>query len=358
MENSKCLQNDEDFFQHAFKNKIPYSVNIELLTKCNLRCKHCYIPNHDNPGLSFDTIKNVFKQLKELGTLIIVLTGGEIFLHKDIKKIIELGRHMGFRMILFTNATLLDDTTICWLKEMNIHQISISLYSLDSEIHDGITKVEGSLHNLMKNIMSIKKNGLDLEIKAPLMQDNLRSYDDLVSFCEKNNFVFNANTNIFVKNDGDTTPHQYRITEDDLISQIQKIDNYSVEKDKYYKVTQKRTKDTLVCPSLSTGITITARGDVYPCFSFMYTLGNIYKDSIKHILENKDLKRFREMTYKELDECLNCKYLECCDRCPGLALLEEENIYGCSAAAKRDAVARYKYLNLNMEEIDYGKCNR
>lgn len=70
-----------DVFSLADIYEIPASVTIELGTACNLRCMHCYIPNHGHSELSIETIEQIFHQLRELGTFELVLTGGEIFVN-------------------------------------------------------------------------------------------------------------------------------------------------------------------------------------------------------------------------------------------------------------------------------------
>lgn len=93
----------------AVKNRIPLNVSIELLTSCNFKCKHCYIPQHDNIGLSFSTIESILHQLRDMGTFDIIFTGGEIFLRDDIVDIVSLARKLFFNVSLFTNISLLDE---------------------------------------------------------------------------------------------------------------------------------------------------------------------------------------------------------------------------------------------------------
>ena len=45
-----------DVFQIADAYNIPASVTIEVDTQCNMRCKHCYIPNHGNAMLQLGCI--------------------------------------------------------------------------------------------------------------------------------------------------------------------------------------------------------------------------------------------------------------------------------------------------------------
>ena len=50
--------------QMAMKNRFPYTATIELLSICNFRCLHCYIPKHDHVGMPYAKIIDLFYQLR------------------------------------------------------------------------------------------------------------------------------------------------------------------------------------------------------------------------------------------------------------------------------------------------------
>jgi MoaA/NifB/PqqE/SkfB family radical SAM enzyme len=100
------------FYNKAFLDNHPVSVMIELLTRCNLACEHCYLPSHSNSGISFDRVKLLLYELKELGVINVSLTGGEIFIRDDLLEIIKVARSLYIRVFLLSNGTLLDVTKI------------------------------------------------------------------------------------------------------------------------------------------------------------------------------------------------------------------------------------------------------
>ena len=57
----------DHYYDLAFKNNSPVSVMIELLTSCNLRCEHCYIPDYYDNGFSIEQIFKLLGQLREMG---------------------------------------------------------------------------------------------------------------------------------------------------------------------------------------------------------------------------------------------------------------------------------------------------
>ena len=98
------LNLEEKIIELSSKNCVPYNVAIELITECNWRCRHCYIPSHDNYGLPTEVIIDMLDQLRLMGTFEITLTGGEIFLREDIMEIVKVARQKFFKIYLYTNV--------------------------------------------------------------------------------------------------------------------------------------------------------------------------------------------------------------------------------------------------------------
>ncbi|MDR2043886.1 MAG: radical SAM protein [Clostridium sp.] len=112
---------------------------IEILTKCNWRCEHCYIPKHDSDGLSLDVLKKIFRELRTMKTFELILTGGEMFLRNDIMDILSDARQLGFNLQLFTNLSLLSEKSRDFIPQANIEKISCTIFSLNPDVHDAIT---------------------------------------------------------------------------------------------------------------------------------------------------------------------------------------------------------------------------
>lgn len=81
---------EDHILNKIYNNNTLFSVTIELTTKCNWRCKHCYIESNYNGNLNKNIIFDIFEELRNLGTFEIILTGGEIFCRNDILDIDRL----------------------------------------------------------------------------------------------------------------------------------------------------------------------------------------------------------------------------------------------------------------------------
>lgn len=332
----------------AYDNNIPLSVTIELLTECNLRCKHCYIPEHDDMGLGTETIIKLLYDLREVGTLSVIFTGGEIFLREDIFEIIETARRLHFRVFLLSNATLLNEDKISRLASLHISEFSASVYSLNSSIHDSITGVPGSLEDTLNNLLLMKKYNIPTKLKTPLMKDNCFCYKELGEFCNKNNFEHEVSPIITSKNNCDTSTHSLRVSESDLLNIISDLDNVEREREEKRKIpVPVFGLHDEICSIIYYNFYIDCKGEAYPCNSFFYRIGSIFDSSISDIWNNsQQLKELKKMKRKDLHKCNECSLINVCKRCPGLALLEDNALMGCSTVDKTLATVRHKILSL------------
>ena len=86
-----------------------------LIRRCNLTCKHCYATSADKdfPGeLSTAEVYRVMDDLKDYGVPVLILSGGEPLMHRDIFEISRRAKDMGFYVGLSSNGTLITDDNI------------------------------------------------------------------------------------------------------------------------------------------------------------------------------------------------------------------------------------------------------
>ena len=97
--------------------KIPISATFELTPVCNLHCDMCYVRMNEAQAQQQGGVKSVeewlflAQQLKEQGTLFLLLTGGEPLLYPGFRELYVSLKQMGFVLTLNTNATLITEET-------------------------------------------------------------------------------------------------------------------------------------------------------------------------------------------------------------------------------------------------------
>lgn len=96
-----------------------------------------------------------------------------------------------------------------------------------------------------------------------------------------------------------------------------------------------------VCAALKYSFYIDCHGNVYPCNSFLYKMGNIFERSIRDIwYSSKVYSEIRNFKKNNLDNCKKCSLEKYCTRCPAFAYFENQDMYACDLFAKEIAELR------------------
>lgn len=114
-------------------------------TLCNLACTHCFIScgpkNDSHPYMTVEQVEAALDEAATMGVKEVYFTGGEPFMHPEIRTLIERTLRMAPLSIL-TNGILIDDETASWLGQT----FKNSQYSLDLRVSlDGTTPEENDV---------------------------------------------------------------------------------------------------------------------------------------------------------------------------------------------------------------------
>ena len=88
---------------------VPLAMLIDPTSACNLKCTGCWAAEYGNQlNMSYETLNDIIKQGKELGTYFYLYSGGEPLVRKaDIIRLCE--EHPDCQFAAFTNGTLIDE---------------------------------------------------------------------------------------------------------------------------------------------------------------------------------------------------------------------------------------------------------
>ncbi|OHW61269.1 antilisterial bacteriocin subtilosin biosynthesis protein AlbA [Andreesenia angusta] len=316
-----------DFHEKLFEEGYLFNFHMDITNECNIRCKHCYHPFEDyciNGCLSLGDIERIIDDIYDLGVFSITLSGGEPFMREDIYEVLKYISQKGMCIDLFTNATLLDDDSIGKLSEFNINKVSISLYSMEDKIHDGITQCKGSYRKTKEAIGKLKAKNINVELKAVLMKENFSGYKELLRFAKDNSYKMILDTSITPKLNSDLEPIGLSISEEQYRKLcLDKETNYYANNNKPLSPNEpscKAGRYGLYCDSI---------GNVQPCISFKLDLGKV--SEIKRIWTRSEvLKKWlniRNKDYWEYGKFTYCEY--CLEICAGIAQLENFDFKKC-----------------------------
>jgi radical SAM protein with 4Fe4S-binding SPASM domain len=319
-------------WDRALADRIPLAVHFDLTYRCNERCVHCYLDHHDYGELTTSEVKRVLDQLAEAGTLFLTFSGGELLLRKDLFELLAYARALGFDVKLKTNAILIGDREAVRIRDLGVRQVQISIYSHRAEVHDGITKVPGSLQRSLSAIRFLKRRGLQVVIANVLMRQNAGDYPHVRALAAEVGVECTIDPTITPKMDGDTSilnlrvsaPQLVRVfTDKSLVGESFSISAPDLDEDML---------DARPCSAGHTACYVSPYGDVYPCVQFPLPTGNLRHQRFEEIWHNSpQLKEVRAIRMRHLPTCSSCSHMATCTRCPGLAYMEG-NMRGPSSA--------------------------
>ena len=160
----------------------------EITNACNLKCKQCHAssgkPLPDE--LSTEEGKRLLDDMATVDEFrMLVLTGGEPLIRKDIIELIAYARWLGFEISIATNGTLLSREMAKEFKKMGVANIAIGLNANDEKIHEEITQVPGSFEKTKQAIYATAEAGMNLQINTTVMEENREAIPVLLDFASE-----------------------------------------------------------------------------------------------------------------------------------------------------------------------------
>lgn len=329
-ENDNCYKtvnnikkSTQEFLDEYFKDE-PQLTNLhmEITSKCNERCVHCYIP-HDNKvnQIEADLFYNILEQCKEMKLLHLTLTGGEPMLHENFNDFLKKCKGYNLSVNVLSNLTLLTDEIIEEMKTNRLLGVQVSLYSMDSKIHDAITQIKGSFEITKNAILKLKENDVPLQISCPIMKQNKNSYRDVLSWAKTHNIQVGCDYLIIASCDHTTQNLRSRLS----INDIKKVINDKIVNEPKYLELMKNesdkkknnTPDDIVCSVCHSSICIADNGNVYPCAGWQgYVVGNVNETSLKSIWNNSiNVQYLRNLRKRDFPKCIQCLENDYCTMC-------------------------------------------
>ena len=315
----------QEFLEQHFKDKPKLtSFQIELTSRCNERCVHCYIP-HENkiediePELFYD----VLKQCKTIGLLSLVLSGGEPMLHKNFCEFLCRCKEYDFSVNILSNLTMLNDDVITEMKANRLSSVQVSLYSMNPDIHDTITQVKGSFEKTKNAILKLIDNDIPMQISCPTMKQNKNCFGDVINWAHEHKIRATTDFIMMAKYDGTTQNLENRLSHEEVEKVINDIiDNDAIYqehvKDANFEEEDKRDiSNDIVCGVCISTICMVANGNVYPCAGWQnFIVGNVKFTPLQEIWDNSEkVKYLRGLRKKDFPQCLRCEDKAFCAMC-------------------------------------------
>src|SRR5499427_7917019 len=174
-------------------DRLPMGAVYEATMRCNLHCEFCYVGDLLNiegewrRELPLDALAKAFPASDDFQ---ISLTGGEIFMRKDILSVLDLFREKGYSCgYLTTNGTIITDERAEALAELAqqgfLKHISVSIDG-PNELHDKARGVKGTFERTAAGLRRLQEAAnkrhapLRVSINTTVAHETLDALDRMV----------------------------------------------------------------------------------------------------------------------------------------------------------------------------------
>ncbi len=318
------------------KNQL-FSATIELTYLCNEKCVHCYATYCDEVKpereLDIDKCKKIIDELKSLNCCHINFTGGDPFMFKGFNEVFRYAREQNFVCCIYTNGQVLCENNIISdeIIKYKPRTVYISLYGSTADVHDTITQIQGSFNRTISIAKKLIDNNISVVFQIMTLTLNQHQVPDMINLAETLNADYRVGLSIINKNNGDSSPQQYAITDTKTIKEIISISKAKfISMDKESTI-QKTDLKSSICGAGTTSICISPDGNVYPCVSLKIPFGNIFTKSLNEIWNSIERKNLIDsLVWEKTEKCTDCKYIDYCPHCVGISHLENGSALSCN----------------------------
>jgi AdoMet-dependent heme synthase len=257
----------------------PIGAYIAITYRCQCRCPHCYAPGSNSltlQELSTKEILSILDQLKAIGTLQVVFTGGEPLLRPDIFELIAYAHKIGLLTRINTNAYRLDRTCVSKLKEAGLDQCGISIDHIDAESHDRFRSLPGLHARALQAFGYLREKGILRRMYVFTTHAKLAAgLERFVEFGRK----LKVNSCFL------SIPYavgSWEASYDEVLSEAEMAKLRRLQKEP--SVTMEfPTPQTNCCVYNKTLLSINSTGNVSPCPAVPFSLGSIRDESLAAI---------------------------------------------------------------------------
>ena len=176
------------FLKGVATKKAPMYVQFALAKGCNIKCLMCSVVENrtHEKELKLPEIDILAHNLDKMGVSMIILTGGEPFLRKDLPDVIKIFRKYNIQPRLQTNGLLCTEENLGEVIDAGASEVTISLDTLDIEKQDIINQKQGSYYDILRALALFSKmfpvRGNMTGVNAVVSKSNIHEIPALIDF--------------------------------------------------------------------------------------------------------------------------------------------------------------------------------
>ena len=174
---------------HADFDQAPFTIAWEVTRACAYACVHCRADALHTPDpheLNTEESLRLIDRLAEFGSPILIFTGGDPMMRRDLHELIAYATQKGLRCSLTPTATALPTTArLEKVRDAGIRRIALSLDAPSADIHDNFRQVPGSWQRTMDILRRAQAIGISVQVNTTVAKHNVDILDEMVPFIQE-----------------------------------------------------------------------------------------------------------------------------------------------------------------------------
>ncbi len=155
---------------------------------CNLNCIHCYaraVERTCDKELTYDQGIALIDDLAEFGVPVILFSGGEPLMRRDLVDLASYAVKKGMRAVISTNGTLITPKKAEELKQIGLSYVGVSLDGM-AEINDRFRGKKGAFKEALAGIKNCRQAGLKVGLRFTINRMNIDEIPYIFDLLEEN----------------------------------------------------------------------------------------------------------------------------------------------------------------------------
>ena len=158
-----------------------------MTQQCNLKCVHCYAHATEKARrdeLATNEAKVMIDDLAVFGAPVLLFSGGEPFMRKDLFELANYAVSKGMRTVISTNGTLITLEKAKQLKKIGLSYVGISLDGME-KTNDHFRGVKGAFQKALEGIENCKNAGIKVGLRFTINKQNIQELPDIFTLLEE-----------------------------------------------------------------------------------------------------------------------------------------------------------------------------
>jgi len=275
--------------------------------------------------LSTEECMSLIDEMKEMGTEMLILTGGEPLLRRDIYEIAAKASSLGMWVVMGTNGVLVNEHVAQKMVACGVKGVGISIDSVDADKHNAFRGGPNAWKYSVRALEICHEHGLEVLVQASIMEENREELRDLIAFArDKNAWSFNLYFLVKTGRGMELSDLSAEETESCIREMIELQGEFEPMfirakcAPQFKQISYEMGRGGLESGGCMAGTEycrITPEGNVTPCPYMDVVAGNVRTSGFKDVWKRSEVLLNLRDTYKLKGRCGACEFKELCGGC-------------------------------------------